>query len=121
MRYRANLQRFDSHHNTVAEGNDLDAVIYAATEVYTSLVPTILNRGHDAIERRARAERDSYGEYGGGDSTWRDTQKNLENDGLSACLSAEEWNVTVYDREDKDNHGYPPVVFTIGPTLETLP
>lgn len=119
MRYKADLQRFDSFHSRIAEGDDRDAVIYAATQVYAALVPTILNRGNQAIRSRAEEEKLDHADT---DTTWQDTLKNMPNHGLSSALSAEEWNITVYDhrppttreRRPKD----PDVVFTIGATLE---
>ena len=112
MRYVALLQRFDDAHVQVAEGLELEPVVAAATAVYAALVPTILERGRRAIRERANEERND----GGPERFWQDTEEMFPLHGLSSCLRAEEWNVTVYDQDESTIES--DVVFTIGALLE---
>ena len=118
MRYVAVLQRFDTAHVDVASGTKPGPVIDAAMRIYSQLIGEILMRGLIAIKNRAIDEKTDAGP----ESFWRDTQDNLQYDGIATQLSAEEWNVTVYDREAVDPANLIPipneVIFTVGATLE---
>jgi len=117
VRYVAYLQRFDDAHVEIASSTERAEVVDAAIRIYSSLTTEFLCRGRDAIARQAAEEK----ELGGDERYWQDTEKNLALHGISSELRAQEWNITVYDRDAVDPANeipFPEMVFSIGATLE---
>lgn len=118
MRYIAELQRFDSAHVTVCEGNDLSAVQETATALYTALIPEIFHQGKDYVrerlnptlhtKKRLRLDEDEI-----------DNCQQYARDGVSGYLRTKEWGIGVYDTQPGGpEQEYAVLVFWVGATRE---
>lgn len=113
MRYIAELQRFDSAHVTVCEGDNFFAVQEAATTIYAALVPAILREGDAYIAEMTRIA---------SSKTDPDEHQNAigyRRDGISGLMRPKEWGIGVYDTQPEDpEQEYAVLVFWVGATRE---
>jgi hypothetical protein len=125
VRYVALLQRSDDAHARVAEGDSRDEVVAAATSIYSSLIPFILEDSDRHDEWQARTATSESGP----DAELAVERQRARDHGWmpSHLLRRLEWGVAVYDTQPftsargtlHHSGPLPPeLVFWLGATLD---